>query len=91
MPGERLRFEVIEPVGIEDGSVRLVGGRCEFEEVGPHTRVTLTTTYEPLLSPRFIWRLIEHQTVHVLHQHVLEGMQMEATRMAALASTGTTP
>lgn len=74
-----LRFDVTEQdIGYER-DVRLIDGAFEFEALGPdRTRVTLTTRYEPLLTPRLIWRWGERIAVHTLHAHVLEGMRREA-------------
>ncbi|MFM9956649.1 MAG: hypothetical protein ACKVZJ_01120 [Phycisphaerales bacterium] len=78
-PGERLAFEVTEQrIGYER-DVRLRSGAFEFEAIGDErTRVTLVTEYEPLLSPRWVWRPFERYAVHTLHGHVLEGMRREA-------------
>ncbi len=78
-PGETLAFEVIgQQIGYEH-DVRLRSGAFEFEPVGDdRTRVTLSTTYEPLLTPRWAWRPFERYAVRTLHGHVLEGMRREA-------------
>jgi hypothetical protein len=75
-PGRRLAFAVVEQ-GFERHSFTLTGGSFEFESVGGHperTRVTLTTSYRPHLSPRWCWRPFEEYTVRTLHRHVLRGM-----------------
>jgi len=76
---ELLRFDVIEQhIGYER-DVRLIDGSFKFEALSPdRTRVTLTTRYEPLLTPRLIWRWGERIAVHTLHAHVLEGMRRGA-------------
>jgi RNA polymerase subunit RPABC4/transcription elongation factor Spt4 len=83
-PGEMLAFEVIgQQIGYEH-DVRLRSGAFEFEPAGENqTRVTLSTTYEPLLSPRWVWRPFERYAVHTLHGHVLEGMRREAEQTDA--------
>ena len=74
-PGRVLGFDVIAQERIEDRSVRLIDGRFTFDPVGDgHTRVTLTTRYQPLLTPRWMWRPIEHLTAGTMHRHVLRGM-----------------
>lgn len=75
-PAERLNFEVIEQHHIEDRSIRLIRGGFQLDRLGPHrTRVTLTTVYEPLLAARPFWRPFEYALAHVLHEHVLDGIE----------------
>ena len=91
-PGEHFGFDVIEQVGIEDGSVELIDGSFRFEALGPNrTRVTLTTRYKPLLQARPIWRPFERAVVHALHDHVLDYMARHAQGNAALATGGLQP
>lgn len=85
-PLEALDFAVVEQEMFEDYSVRLTGGSFRFEAVDAgRTRVTLTTSYEPLLRPRWAWRPAETHVVTLLHAHVLEGMAQEAERAEAAA------
>lgn len=82
-PMELLEFAVVEQDMFEDYSVRLTGGSFRFSAVdATHTKVTLTTRYEPLLHPRWAWRPVEEHVVHTLHEHVLEGMASEAARQS---------
>lgn len=84
IPGERLAFDVIEQHNIESRSIRLIDGSFAFKAVTPETtEVTLTTTYQPLLRPRWMWRAIEHEAVHDLHEHVMNGMAAQARIVAA--------
>lgn len=78
-PGRVLAFKVVEQeIGYEH-DVRIMGGSFRFDAVDPgHTAVTLTTSYEPLITPRFAWRWAEEMAVHTLHGHVLEGMRRRA-------------
>ncbi len=80
IPGKRLAFAVVGQAHIENESVQLVGGSFELEPIdgGRRTRVRLSTTYRPLLAPRFAWQPAEALAVHTLHGHVLEGMRREA-------------
>ncbi len=75
-----LAFDVIEQsIGYEH-DVHLTGGSFTFEPLDDtHTAVTLTTRYEPLITPRFVWRWAEGLAIHTLHGHVLEGMRRRAT------------
>jgi hypothetical protein len=80
-PPSLLIFEVIEQVGIEDHSVRLIDGSFELAPLGPHaerTELTLTTRYAPLLAARPFWRPFEHHLTRALHDHVLTGIELEA-------------
>lgn len=79
VPDALLAFEVIEQDRIETDSVRLTGGSFAFSSEGPRrARVDLTTTYQPKLGPRWIWRPFEQWAVHTMHGHVLEGMKEQA-------------
>jgi len=76
----RLAFDVIEQDRIENHSVRLTQGSFDFTSIGPEqTRVDLTTSYEPKLGPRWIWRPAEELAIHSMHRHILEGMRQKAT------------
>lgn len=78
-PGRLLGFEIIEQrIGYEK-DVALRSGAFEFIPLGPsRTLVRLSTTYEPLLRPRWCWRWGEAIGIHTLHRHVLEGMRLRA-------------
>lgn len=78
-PGRLLSFDVIEQnIGYER-DVRLTSGSFTFEQIDPlHTRVTLTSTYEPRLTPRFCWRWGERIAFRTLHGYVLEGIAQNA-------------
>lgn len=79
VPERRLAFDVIGQEKIENNSVRLTGGSFDFTCAAPDTtHVELTTSYEPKLGPRWIWRPAERLAVHTLHRHVLEGMREKA-------------
>lgn len=84
-PNARLSFIVTEQQIGYERDVRLLGGEFKLEPVEGGTRITLTTTYEPLLAPRFCWRPAERLAVHILHGHVLEGMKMKAEHPSTLA------
>jgi hypothetical protein len=76
----RLAFDVTEQEKIENRSIRLTTGSFDFTPTGANqTRVDLTTSYEPKLGPRWIWRPAEVLATHALHRHVLEGMRRKAT------------
>lgn len=79
IPGRRLDFAVVEQTHVENRSVRLIGGSFIFEPIDDHhTRITLSTRYEPLLSPRFAWRPFETLGMSTLHRFVLKGMALKA-------------
>lgn len=80
-PGRLLAFDVIEQrIGYER-DLRLVDGSFAFQAVDDtHTRITLTTRYEPLLRPRWCWRPFERFAIQTLHGHVIEGMRLKAAQ-----------
>lgn len=94
-PGRELAFDVIEQVGIEDRSVELVRGSFRFEALPDgRTEVFLTTVYRPLLAARPAWRPFERRLAHVLHDHVLDGMEHEywkSVTLLARSAAATTP
>lgn len=73
--GQLLAFDVVEQsIGYEH-DVRLVSGSFELESLDNNTTVvTLTTSYQPRLTPRFVWRPFEQLAVRTLHRHVLSEM-----------------
>ena len=75
VPGELLRFEVIEQqLGIER-TFRAHEGSYELRAVTTGTEVTLTTRYAGSLWPRFLWRPVERYFGHQFHLYVLRGMR----------------
>lgn len=87
VPGRSLAFDVIEQSIGYERDVRLKSGSFAFEPAeGSGTLVTLTTSYEPLLTPRWCWRPFEHLAAHTLHGYVLEGIEHE-TRGSPRADT----
>lgn len=93
-PPHRLGFDVIGQQGVEDRSARLMRGAFVFESIDAHhTRITLSTTYEPLLSARWAWRPFEQATIHALHEHVLAGVERRAcsAEIALIANQQTDP
>lgn len=91
-PGKRLAFEVIsQSIGYER-DVQLTGGSFEFRDLGfERTEVRLSTSYRPLLSPRFAWRPFEGIAVHTLHRHVIEGIRRNAAEHAGSPSARAGP
>ena len=81
VPGKVLAFEVLQQSGIEDRSAALRSGSFVFDElVGGRTRVTLQTTYEPLLDARCLWRPFERLVCRELHEHILDGMEAQVPK-----------
>lgn len=75
-PRRRLRFEVVEQELHFERDIKLLGGSFELLSAGDkQTEIVLTTRYERLLSPQWLWKPIEHKVVHSLHEHVLDGMR----------------
>ena len=76
IPARELAFDVIEQVGIEDRSIRLLDGSFRLDPLGPgRTRVTLVTRYVPKLQARVFWRPWERRVTRFLHQHILNGIE----------------
>ncbi len=82
-PNELLAFSVVhQRIGFEK-SVRLIDGSFALREVAPdETELTLTTRYEPLLTPRWVWRPIEKLSAQTLHRHVVGGIADEGEELA---------
>jgi hypothetical protein len=79
VPNVILSFDVVEQTKIENRSVVLKGGSFQFSPISPNqSRVTLSTTYQPLLGPRWAWRWSERIGIHTLHGYVLNGMRLKA-------------
>jgi hypothetical protein len=84
VPDSILSFDVVEQSKIEVRSVVLKTGSFRFVPVSAdQTRVTLSTTYQPLLGPRWAWRWSEKIGVHTLHEYILNGMRLKAAAEAA--------
>lgn len=83
-PAKKLSFDVVEQHLHFEHDVALKGGSFELTPVTPRkTRITLTTSYERKLAPRWIWEPIERNVIHTLHGHVLEGMRRKAEGIPA--------
>lgn len=79
VPGETLAFDLVEQTNFEDRALRFQQGRFDFEPIGRNaTRVTLTSTYQPLMRPRLLWQPIERAMSRTLHNHILDGMADQA-------------
>jgi len=76
-PGRVLSFDVLEQhIGYER-DLLLLSGSFTFEPIdADRTRVTLASTYEPRLTPRFCWRWGEKIAFRTLHGYVLEGISL---------------
>ena len=85
----RLAFAVTSQcIGFER-SVALRGGSFDLEPVGPgRTRVTLTTEYDALLRPRFMWTPAERLIVHALHEYILDAIAPGGDSPGAVAAVG---
>ncbi len=79
-PGKALAFDVTHQDVHFEHDVRLISGSFEFDPIAPgRTRITLVTTYQPLVSPRFWWRPLETIALHTLHDHVIDGIAAAAS------------
>ena len=78
IPARELAFNVIEQVGIEDRSIRLLDGSFRLDPLGPgRTRATLVTRYVPKLQARVFWRPWEKRVTRFLHEHILDGIEAQ--------------
>jgi len=79
IPNVILAFSLVEQRKIEVESVILKRGSFKFAPLSDtETSVTLTTTFQPLLGPRWCWRWAEHIGLTTLHEFVLNGMRHKA-------------
>ena len=70
-----LAWAFVSQAHVEDRAVRLLDGRMTFEPVGPSaTRVTVTTRYQPLMTPRWCWRPVEWWAGDATHRRLLAAM-----------------
>jgi hypothetical protein len=75
-PGRRLAFEVLEQKLFKERDLMLQDGSFEITPRDDgRLDLVLTTRYERRLAPRWLWETTEHQVLHTLHGHVLEGMR----------------
>ena len=75
----KLAFDVVDIQMRSENYAKLKDGSFEIEPLGAkQCRITLTTRFERKLHPSFFWEPIEHQVIHTLHGHVLEGMRRKA-------------
>lgn len=85
---ELMEFNIIEQQIGYERDVRLTSGSFVLTPLtAESTRVTLTTTYQPLLGPRWAWAWSEAYAVHTLHSHVLEGMRRDAKSTGEAAAS----
>jgi hypothetical protein len=71
-----LRFRVTEQEIHFERDVKLLDGSFTLVPLADGgTRVVLTTRYERLLRPAWLWEPMERTIIHTLHGHVLEGMR----------------
>lgn len=75
-PGRRIAFDVLEQSLGFERSVLLRNGSFTFDEDRQGgTIVRVTTEYDALLRPRFIWEPFERATVGQLHDHILSAIE----------------
>lgn len=76
IPGRLLAFQVVEQRLHFEHDVKLLGGSFILEPVDDqHCRIVLTTDYERIIQPEWLWRPIEREVITTLHEFVLEGMR----------------
>ena len=73
--GRELDWSFVTQAHVEDRAIRLLDGRMTFEPTGPAAaRVTVTTRYQPLLTPRWCWRPLERWAGDAAQRRVLAEM-----------------
>ena len=78
----RLAFTVVEQHLHFERDVRLLSGSFELDPINSRqTRMTLTTKYERLLRPAWLWKPAEIKIVRTLHTHVLEGVRLKSQQL----------
>jgi hypothetical protein len=76
---ELYEFRVIEQQLFFGGGLRLLGGGYTLERLSPtSTKVSVTTRYECLQRPRFLWRPIESMVCHAFHRYLLAAIEKKA-------------
>lgn len=71
-----LTFDVVEQHLHFEHDLRLRDGSFIMQPLdATHTRVVLTTRYERLTHPWWLWRWPEEVILHTMHEHVLNGME----------------
>lgn len=85
--GRYLGFRVIEQSLHFEHDVRLKDGSFALTPAanGDSTEMTLTTRYQRLLRPTWVWEPIERHVVHTLHEHVMEGIRRDCLERTAPA------
>ena len=69
--GRRFAFEYVGQREMEDRAVRLIGSSFDFREAEGGSEVTVTTSYQPLMTPRWAWRPFEHRVGEAVHAATL--------------------
>jgi hypothetical protein len=76
-PPRFLQFDVLaQHLGIESCALTS-SGTYQIHASGSATDVTLVTSYQAFLYPRFLWRPLEALLVKQLHRHILHGVRAD--------------
>jgi len=79
-------FDVIKQrLGIERCAIAR-SGSYRIRRRGAGSEVILTTNYQALLYPRWLWRPLEKLALHELHSHILNGMRRIAVETPKLGT-----
>ena len=74
-----LAYRFIGQSKVEDNAVRLLDGRFAYHPAGQDAaRVTVSTRYQPLMTPRWYWRTMERTAGHSMHGHLLDELERNA-------------
>ena len=69
--GEWFAFDYANQADVEDRAVRLLSSSFAFAPDGEGTDVKVTTRYEPLMTPRWLWRPFERRVGAAVHAATL--------------------
>jgi hypothetical protein len=79
-----LAYEFVGQNHVEDRAIKLLDGRFEVEAIDPtHTRVTISSHYQPLMTPRWYWRPFELMSGKSVHGYIVEEMLTDRERVPA--------
>lgn len=78
----RFRVDYVGQSHVEDRAIRLLDTAFDLEPIAAReTQVTITTRYEPLMTPRWAWGPFERWAGEATHELVVRQMQRNIDRL----------
>lgn len=78
VPLTRFRFDYVGQSHVEDRAIRLIETSFDYDALGPDmTQVSISTRYDPLMTPRWYWRPFERWAGRVTHEQIGRQMQRD--------------